>query len=146
MMLNLTRWNRFEELDTFHRAFSRRWTAVPAERDWPWVPATEVTSDKEGWTVRMALPGIDPKNVEVDVHDNVLTVAGERSGKDEDMEHHVSEFGYGAFERSFTLPSSVDAEKVDAVFEHGMLELRLPVAEASKPRRIEIGGGASKAA
>ena len=145
-MLSLTRWDPFEELNNFHRAFSRHRTAVPAERDWPWVPATEVTSDKEGWTVRMALPGIDPKNVEVDLHDNLLTVAGERSGKDGDLEHHVSEFGYGAFERSFTLPSSVDAEKVDAVFERGMLELRLPVAEASKPRRIEIGGGASNTA
>jgi HSP20 family protein len=145
-MLRLTRWDPFEELDNFHRAFSGRWTAVPAERDLPWVPAMEVTSDKEGWTIRIALPGIDPKNVKVDLHDSVLTVAGERSGEVEDVDHHVSEFGYGAFERSFTLPSSVDSEKVDAVFQHGMLELRLPIVEASKPRRIEIDGGASKAA
>ena len=149
-MLSLTRWNPFEELDNLHRTmdrtFSRRWTTVPAERDWSWVPATEVTSDKEGWTVRMALSGIDPKDVQVDLHDDVLTVKGERGGKHEESEHHVSEFGYGAFERSFTLPSSVEAEKVAATFEHGMLELRLPVAEASKPRRIEIGSSVSKAA
>ena len=149
-MLSLTRWNPFAELDGLHRemdrAFGPRWAAVPAERDWAWVPATEVTSDKDGWTVRMALPGIDPKDVQVDLHDNVLTIKGERTEKHETSEHHVSEFGYGAFERSFTLPSNVDVDKLAATFEHGMLELRLPMMEAAKPRRIKIGATASKAA
>jgi HSP20 family protein len=148
-MLSLTRWNPWEDLDNLHRtideSFGRRSTAR-ADRDSSWVPATEVTSDKEGWTVRLALPGVDPKNVEIDLNHNILTVKGERSTAREDAEHHVSEFGYGRFVRSFTLPSTVAADAVGATFEHGMLELRLPMAEASKPRRIEIGAAAPKAA
>mgnify|MGYP005634192893 CR=1 FL=1 len=75
---------------------------------------------------------------------DVLTVTGER--RQEKTDRHLSEFGYGRFERRFTLPDSVVADQVSASFEHGMLELTLPVTEAAKPRRIEIGGEASKAA
>ena len=92
----------------------------------------------------MALPGIDPKDVHVDLHQNVLTITGERTLNEEKSEQHVSEIGYGRFERSFTLPDNVASEKVNAHFENGMLELTLPVSEAAKPRRIEIGETSSK--
>ena len=72
----------------------------------------------------------------------MLTITGERSlQREEQTEQHLSEFGYGRFERSFTLPDHVDADRVGAKFEHGMLEITLPMAEAAKPRRIEIAGG-----
>ena len=144
-MLSLTRWNPFEELTSLHRemdqVFGRSWGEYPAGRGWSWVPPTEVTSDKEGWKVRIALPGIDPKDVHVDLAGNLLTIKGERTVKEEDAEKHMSEIGYGSFERSFTLPENVAIEKVHAAFDNGMLELTLPVAAAAKPRRIEIEGG-----
>ena len=143
-MLSLTRWNPFEELTSVHgemdRVFGRSWGEYPEGERRPWVPATEVTSGKDGWKVRIALSGIDPKGVHVDLNADVLTVKGERTVKKEEGEEHISEIGYGRFERSFTLRDNVDVEKVSATFEHGMLELVLPMAEAAKPRRIEISG------
>ncbi len=143
-MLSLTRWNMFEELTSLHRdvdwVFARSWGESPTGERRPWVPATEVTSGKEGWTVRIALSGIDPKGVHVDLNGNVLTVTGERTVKKEEGEKHISEIGYGHFERSFRLRDNVDLENVSATFEHGMLELVLPMTEAAKPRQIEISG------
>ncbi|HAK56036.1 MAG: Hsp20/alpha crystallin family protein [Vicinamibacterales bacterium] len=145
----LTRWNPFNELTDLHqevdRLFGRTWGEVPIRgNEVPWVPATEVTSNKEGWQMRIALPGIEPDDVHVDLHGNTLTIKGERSETKEDKELHVSEIRYGRFERMFTLPAKVEGEKVTASFHDGMLDLRLPLAESAKPRRIEIGKGAKK--
>ena len=143
-MLSLTRWSPLAEMNSLHRdlerAFGLSWDNLPGERERAWVPATEVTSDDGGWKMRMALPGIDPKDVHVDLHRDVLTITGERNLREGQTERHLSEFGYGRFERSFTLPDHVDADRVGATFEHGMLEITLPMAAAAKPRRIEIGG------
>ena len=133
-MLSLTRWNPFEEMTSFHRDFDRAFgmTDEPVKQNWSWLPAAEVTSGSDGWTIRMALPGIDPKDVNVDLDHHVLTISGERSVREEKTKKHMSELGYGRFTRSFTLPDTVDTEKVAAKFEHGMLELTLPVTEATK--------------
>jgi len=146
----LTRWNSFDELTDLHREVDRLfgWTrgeapARPTEGSW--VPATEVTSGKDGWHLRIALPGIDSKEVSVDLHGNTLSIKGERSENTRDAEMHVSEIRYGRFERIFALPAKVEAEKVTANYRNGMLELALPLAESAKPRRIEIGGGEAKA-
>ena len=148
-MLNLTRWRPFNELTDFHRDVDRVFGQMlgdwPATPEWSWLPATETTSGSEGWTLRMALPGIDPKDVHVELAGKVLTVSGERSVKDEQTDRHLSEIGYGRFERRFTLPDDVATDDVTATFEYGMLELTLPIAEATKPRRVEIAGTKAKA-
>ena len=143
-MLSMTRWNPLAELNGLHREMDRvfgRYFDGP--EDPParpaWTPATEITSDKEGWTLRMALPGVEPKEVDIDLHGNSLTISGERTSATRDGGHRVSELGYGRFERVFALPSNVDAEKVAASYANGMLELTLPLAETAKPRRIAIG-------
>ena len=110
------------------------------------MPATEVATAEDGWRVRVALPGIDAKDVEVDLHGNTLTVRGERADGRGGNGWYESEIAYGRFERTFTLPSSVDANRVEAHFAHGMLELTLPLAESARPRRIEIGGRTAEAA
>lgn len=148
-MLSMTRWNPFAELNGLHREMERVFGRYVDEESTgtgrsAWMPATEISSSKEGWTLRMALPGIDPKEVQIDLHANTLTISGERARTEEDGDH-TSEFHYGRFERSFVLPSNVDAENVSAEFTHGMLALTLPLAEAAKPRRIAIkGAGATK--
>ena len=142
-MLSMTRWHPFEELGTLHREMDRVFgryigsdepTAGPA-----WTPATEVRTGDDGWTVRMALPGIEPNQVHVDLHGGSLTISGERTRAETDGDGYASEIRYGRFERAFTLPAKVDAEKVSAHYENGMLELTLPLAETAKPRRIAIG-------
>ena len=139
-MLSLSSLNPFDEFQReLDSVFGRSWVDPHAGRSGSWMAATEVTSGEEGWKVRMALPGIDPKEVHVDLQGNMLTVTGERAVNEKGVEQSVSEIGYGRFERSFALPRNVETSKVSASFENGMLELTLPVSEESKPRRIEIG-------
>ena len=88
----------------------------------------------------MALPGIDPGDVKIDLNGSTLTIAGERSQSRENAELSRSEISYGRFERLLTLPSNIDTDRVEANFDNGMLDLALPLAESAKPRRIEIGG------
>ena len=146
-MLSLTRWHPFDEMSNLHRAvdraFGRTHDAWPETHNSSWLPATEATSGSDGWTLRMGLPGIDPKDVHVELQGKVLTVSGERTVTDEETDRHLSEIGYGRFERRFTVPSDVANDKVTATFEHGMLQLKLPAAEETKSRRIEIAGSAT---
>ena len=145
-MLSMTRWNPFEELTGLHREMDRVFgrymgderAGTPAAS---WIPATEISRGDEGWKVRVALPGIDPKDVSIDLNGNNLTIAGERTRSEADGRGPASEFHYGRFERAFTLPANVDAEKVSADYVHGVLELTLPLAETARPRRIAIGTG-----
>ena len=148
-MLSMTRWNPFEELTSLHREMDRVFgRCVSDERAGTpaaWIPATEVESGEEGWKIRVALPGIDPQDVHIDLHGNTLTVSGERTRVERDGRGGSSEFRYGRFERAFTLPASVDPEKVGADYVHGVLELTLPLAETARPRRIAIGTGGNDA-
>ncbi|MDX8327074.1 Hsp20/alpha crystallin family protein [Agrobacterium tumefaciens] len=114
-------------------------------------------SDLNGWSTSLAVdlvekddtyeviaecPGLDAKNIEVELSNGLLTIRGEKREEKEDKqkEYHVSERRYGSFQRSFSLPVNVDADKVAATFENGILKVRLPKsAEAKKnQRKIEI--------
>ena len=144
-MFTVNRWSPFEELTNLHRdmdrVFGRQWPeSGPRQTDRTWTPPSEVAAYSEGWQVRVALPGVDPDTVEIDLHGNTLRVSGERPALDEAQpDSFQSELAYGPFERTFTLPSNVDGDHVSATYRHGMLELTLPIAESAKPRRIEIG-------
>ena len=112
-------------------------TAQPAAS---WVPAVEGRLDDGTYVIQFALPGVDPKEVEVSVMDNLLTVKGERkanhdpTGKD----YFVREVAYGAFQRSVRLPEGVDAAQAEAKYANGMLEVRVPAPRAPMPRIIEV--------
>ena len=105
-----------------------------------WLPAAEGRLEDGTYVIQFAVPGVDPKAVEVSVMDNVLTVKGERkanhdpAGKD----YFVREVAYGAFQRSVTLPEGVDAAHVEAKYANGMLEVRVPAPRAAMPRMIEV--------
>ncbi len=105
-----------------------------------WLPAAEGRLEDGTYVIQLALPGVDPKEVEVSLMDNVLTVKGERkadpdsAGKD----YFVREVAYGAFERSVTLPEGVDAAQVEAKYANGMLEVRVPAPRPAAPRMIEV--------
>lgn len=143
-MMSVTRWNPFEELNSLHRDLDRVFGYTRGDGRTPvgeasWAPATEVATVPDGWQVRMALPGIQPGDVKIDLNGSTLTVAGERTSRRDSGELNRTEISYGKFERMLTLPANVDTDRVEASFDNGMLDLSLPLAESAKPRRIEIG-------
>jgi HSP20 family protein len=147
-MTTMTRWSPYMPKLHFHHhhdvnGLCRRFfddatdeTAQPAAS---WVPAAEGRLENGTYVIQLALPGVDPQDVEVSLMDNVLTVKGERkadpdgAGKD----YFVREVAYGAFQRSFALPEGVDAAQVEAKDANGMLEVRLPAPSATR-RMIEV--------
>jgi HSP20 family protein len=105
-----------------------------------WLPAAEGRIEDGTYVIQFALPGVDPKDVEVSLMDNVLTVKGERKADHDTVgkDYFVREVAYGAFQRDFALPEGVDAAHVKAKYANGMLEVRVPAPHAATPRMIEV--------
>ena len=108
-----------------------------------WLPAMDLVESGEHLVLRADLPGLDSDDVEIEVKDGVLTVSGERKAEHEEKSEgfYRVERSFGTFARSLTLPKGVDASKVAADFEKGVLEVRIPKPEDAKPHRVEIGAG-----
>lgn len=94
----------------------------------------------DAFIVKASIPGVPADDVEITLTDNVLTIKGEMKDDKEVKEtnYHLHERRFGSFMRSVTLPTSVDADKIEAVNENGVLTLTLPKAEAVKPKKIEV--------
>jgi HSP20 family protein len=105
-----------------------------------WVPATDIFEDAEGIKIAVELPGLTIDDVKVTIENNTLTIRGEKKqvAEEKTTRVHRYERSYGAFERSFTLPTTVDHEKAAARFENGVLTVALPKVEKAKPREIEV--------
>ena len=89
--------------------------------------------------VKASLPGVKPGDLEISVQNDVLTVRAEQEETEEKKkDYHRRELHHGSFRRSFTLPVSVDVDRATATFEHGILRLNLPKAEAVKPKQIKV--------
>jgi len=96
----------------------------------------------EQFVVQFDLPGVDPSSIDLDVEHNVLTVKAERVPPyGEDVELQVAERPRGVFSRQLFLGDTLDADRIEAHYDAGVLTLRLPIAEKAKPRKIEISGG-----
>jgi HSP20 family protein len=96
----------------------------------------------EQFVVHFDLPGVDPSSIDLDVERNVLTVKAERAPTyGEDVELQVAERPRGVFSRQLFLGDTLDADRIEAHYDAGVLTLRLPIAEKAKPRKIEITGG-----
>ena len=130
------------------RLFKDMLTAFPfndlltreAESTGAWVPAVDVMETKDGLQVVTELPGVSPDQVNVTVEQGILTIRGEKGQpRDEQAVHvHRYERSYGVFQRSFQLPSAVDADRIDAKLEHGVLTIFLPKAEKAKAREVAV--------
>jgi len=116
---------RSDDQDTSHGAFH---------------PRCVVSEVKEGYQMKFDLPGISKDQIKIELHENQLTVSGERKEQKsiEDQKTHFSEVYYGSFTRSFTFPTQVDAEKVNAEYENGVLSINIPKSELSRSRQITI--------
>lgn len=109
-------------------------------------PQVNVSTGAEGATLTAYLPGVDPKELDISVVGEVVTLRGRRAGPDagagaaEGRIYHRNEREHGEFDRRFELPFRVDAEQVTARYEHGILELTLPRVAEERPRRVAIQG------
>lgn len=143
-------WSPFRELDRFRRDFDDLFDRFFGGRPAPEVtrvsaPALESFIRDGDMVIRADLPGIEPKDVEVTITGDILTLRGKRSRNIEEEKHDYfhSEIAYGSFERSVRLPEGVKSEEVKATFKHGMLELVIPIPKQMTARKvpIEIEGG-----
>jgi HSP20 family protein len=146
----LARWDPMREMTTMREQMNRLvneffgrgggeeggWTAGA------WTPAVEIYDADDALMVRVELPGVAKENVHVELHENTLTLRGERKPDPQVKEgqYYRQERMYGPFQRTFRLPTPVDTEKVQATYRDGLLELRLPKSEAAKAKRVTISG------
>ena len=110
-----------------------------------WFAPTDVSEDANGIQISMELPGVDPDEVRLSLENNILTIRGEKKqqqGQESTERVHRYERTYGRFERAFVLPRTVDPERVDARYEHGVLFVTVPKAERAKPREIRVKSSA----
>ena len=112
-----------------------------------WVPSMDLVETDDHFVLRADLPGLAEGDVAIELEDNVLTISGERKSEHEEKEgFYRMERSFGQFRRSLTLPDGIDAQKIAATFDKGVLEVRIPKPEARKPRRVAIRVGDKPAA
>jgi HSP20 family protein len=105
-----------------------------------WAPALDVHEDKDGYTIRVELPGMKREDIEVSLQNGALVISGERKTETvkDDTEVHRRERYYGKFSRALTLPTAVAGDKVKAAYKDGILSVTLPKAEEAKPKQITV--------
>jgi HSP20 family protein len=141
----LAPWSSFDTLqDRIDRIFGRAGPDFLPEDPMAWVPAIDLEEKDEEFVMTAEFPGMSEKDVTVDIEQSTLTLKGEKkSERKEEKKNgrwYLVERAWGAFERSFTLPSSVDPARVKAKMENGVLTIHMPKRASSAARRIPIGG------
>ena len=138
----------FERLWDIRREMDRLFDNVdtPAQDGTAWIPPMDVVERGEEILCTLEVPGLAQEDLDIRVEDNVVTISGEKRVQENQNENGFQHFErrYGRFERSFTIPQSVDAERVSARYDKGVLTVVLPKAERSKPRRIAIDSGSNR--
>ncbi len=143
----IVRWEPFRELGTMQKEFNRLFNeAFPRKygedelSTRTWAPPVDIFETENSLVLKADLPGVDPKDVEIRVEDSTLYLKGERKFEKEVKEenYHRVERSYGTFTRSFSLPNSIDADKVTADYKDGQLTLTMPKREEAKPKTIRI--------
>jgi HSP20 family protein len=112
-----------------------------------WVPAVDVFEESDSIRITAEIPGVQPENIAISLEGNLLTLSGTKQQEAEEKTERVHRYErvYGAFERAFTLPTSVEPKDIKARYDHGVLTVTLPKSEKAKPRQIEVEVGGGKA-
>src|SRR5262245_26793965 len=144
----LARWTPYRDMMTIRDEMNRVLNDVfgrggSDESAWPsgaWAPPVDIYETDNALVMKAELPGFSKDDINIEMKDNTLVIRGERKREDEVKEgnYHRMERVYGAFQRSFLLPTTVDQEKVKASYKDGILELRLPKVQAAQPKRISV--------
>jgi HSP20 family protein len=145
-MAFLNRWDPFTEMARLQDEVSRQFTA-DRRFTGSFTPAVDIFEDKDSIHVKVELPGLKAENVNVHVENQLLTISGERkleneeSGTGKANGYHRVERSYGSFTRSFSLPSNVSGDRIEADMKDGILDVKLPKKEEAQPKRIPVGTG-----
>ena len=151
-MTVLTRWDPFREFSTLQDRMNRLFRDSYGDREEAlttstFAPPVDVYEDEHNVTLKIEVPGIDEKDIDVRIENNTLTVHGERKFEKEEKEENFRrvERRYGGFTRSFTLPNTIDAEKVQATYDKGILKVQLAKKAEAKPKQIKVNIGSDRA-
>ncbi len=145
--MNIVRYDPFREIRTLQNEMNRLFSGATTDREdvlnGEWMPRVDVFENTDSLVLEAELPGMRREDFELSFENNVLTLRGERKfeKKDEGDNYHRVERSYGAFARSFTLPTTVTPDGAKAEFTNGVLRVSLPKREETKARKIEITGG-----
>ncbi len=154
----LIRWEPVRELNTIQHEMNRLFNTffeapAPSNSGTPttlrrWIPAMDLVETGDAFVLRADLPGVTEKDVKLELEDNVLTISGERKAEHEERKegYYRVERAFGSFARSLTLPDGIDPEAVQASFNQGVLEVRIPKPEQRKSRKVAINVGAGAGA
>ena len=144
----LIRWDPFRELANLQERMNRMFSDWRIRPTWEseeigqgsWIPPVDIYETADAVVLKAELPGISKDDINVEVKDNTLTLRGEKKFEKEVKEenYYRVERSYGTFQRSFSLPSTVQQDKVKAKFKDGILEISLPKAEEAKPKQIKV--------
>jgi HSP20 family protein len=150
-MTVLTRWDPFREFTTLQDRMNRLFRDSYSDREEAlttstFAPAVDVYEDEHSVTLKIEVPGIDEKDIDVRVENNLLSVHGERKFEKEEKEENFRrvERQYGSFTRSFTLPSTVDTDSIQANYDKGILKIQLAKKAEAKPKQIKVNIGSQK--
>jgi len=144
-----TRWSPLKELEEMEKRLSGYFGRAPVAANGDkkeaitvaeWSPLVDITEDEKEYTIKAELPDVKKEDIKLNVHDDVLTITGERKYEKEEKgkKYHRVERAYGSFMRSFTLPEDADGSKIAAEYKDGLLKVRLPKSEKAKPKAIEV--------
>jgi HSP20 family protein len=145
-MPTLVRWEPFREIAQLQGEMSRLFTGLlegQGRTSQGWVPALDIWETESELVYAFDLPGLAEDQIQIEVQDDTLSISGERERetREEGYRFFRYERRYGSFARAVGLPAGVDEAKIDASYENGVLEIRVPKPEEAKPRRIQLGGG-----
>jgi HSP20 family protein len=148
IMTVLTRWDPFRDLVALQNRMNRLFDEQYGSGQEPlttgaFVPPVDIYEDEHSIQLKLEVPGIDEKDLDIKVENNVLTVSGQRKFEKEEKEEnfHRVERRYGSFSRSFTLPNTVSTDDVQANYENGVLKVRLAKRAEAKPKQIKVNIG-----
>jgi HSP20 family protein len=136
--MSLTHFDPLASVRLFEDAFTRMVNEPRATR--PWSPAVDIYETENELVLKADVPEVDPKDIDVRVENQTLTISGERKFDTENTGKgfHRIERSYGSFVRSFAVPNSFDTEKIAADCKNGVLSVTLPKKEAAKPRQVKV--------
>ena len=146
--MELIRWNPMRDMFSLRHQMNHLFDDVfrPIVRDnrqslmWNWHPTVDIYDNDENFVITAELPGIDKKDIAIDVKDGVLTLKGIRSSDNEvkKEKYYRRERTFGKFERTFRLPLDIDPEKISANYKDGVLKIDIPKPEEQKPKQISV--------
>lgn len=145
----LARWSPLKELEDMEKRLSSIFGHAPRRAEGEkeeamsvadWSPLVDITEDDKEYLVKAEIPDMKKEEIKLNVHDDVLTISGERKYEKEEKgkKYHRIERAYGSFVRSFTLPEDADGTKISAEYKDGVLKVHLPKSEKAKPKAIDV--------